>query len=89
MRDANEIKIRWTNNALRSQLDEQYTESEINRLQEDLMDRQRLQAALDLQHAQDNKQREKEQLSRENLRRAWQEQMAYRDAFKQTDDLFK
>ncbi len=89
MRDANESKIRWTNNALRSQLDEQYTESEINRLQEDLMDRQRLQAALDLQHAQDNKQREKEQLSRENLRRAWQEQMAYRDAFKQTDDLFK
>jgi hypothetical protein len=32
MRDANESKIRWTNNALRSQLDEQYTESEINRL---------------------------------------------------------
>lgn len=89
MRDANESKIRWTNNALRSQLDEQYTESEINRLQEDLMDRQRLQAALDLQHAQDDKKREKEQLSRENLRRAWQEQMAYRDAFKQTDDLFK
>lgn len=89
MRDDNERKIKWTNNALRTQLDEQYTDSEINKLQEDLMDRQRLQAALELQHAQDDKQREKEQLNRENLRRAWEEQMAYRDAFKQTDDLFK
>jgi len=89
MRDANESKIKWQNNALVTQLDDQHTDSEIRRLQDELADRQRLQAALELQAIEDRKQKEKNANSKENNRRAWLEQMAYKDAFKETDEFFK
>ena len=47
MKEANQSKIKWTNDALKSQLDNQNTDSEISRLQEEMMDKYRLQAALD------------------------------------------
>ena len=89
MRDDEKKKTDLQYACLKNQLQEQADDAQVRRDCEAQMDAERLKDTLMIQHAENEKRRFKELTSKANLRKAWMEQMAYRDCHKQTDNYFK
>jgi len=89
MRDDDRNKTEWQYTSLKNQLAEQADDAQMRRDNEAMMDAERLKDTMLIQHAENEKRRYKELSSKANLRKAWMEQMAYRDCHKQTDNYFK
>lgn len=63
--------------------------TEAEKLQEIKMDQMRLKQTIMTQKTENEKRRQKELLQRQNLKHAWLEQMAYKNAEAKADNLFK
>lgn len=63
-------------------MQEQADDARARRDVEAFMDAERLKDTMMIQHAENEKRRYKELSSKANLRKAWMEQMAYRDCHK-------
>lgn len=88
MRQSEANKTEQQFNAIRDQVTEQVADSEQRRRQERDNDAAFLRNTTRQQEVEDAQRREKDALNKQNLKRAWMEQMQYRRIHEQTDKIF-